>query len=68
MFRNLEAEMKRKGLTRKQLADVLGININTISAKLVGRSPLLWDEALLIADKLFKGEFDLKYLFEKAAV
>jgi transcriptional regulator with XRE-family HTH domain len=67
MYRNLEAEMKRKGISRKQFADLLGININTVSAKLTGKSPLLWNEVLLIADILFNGEFEPKYLFAKSA-
>jgi transcriptional regulator with XRE-family HTH domain len=34
MYRNLEAELKRYNITRKQLADALGINVATMSNKL----------------------------------
>lgn len=65
MYRNLEAELKRKGITRAQLAEMLGLNISTISQKLNGKSPLLYDEATTIAQKVFDGEFSPEYLFAK---
>ena len=65
MYRNLEAELKRKGITRKMLADKLGINIATVSAKLTGKAKLTFDEATTIAKQVFNGEFDVVYLFDK---
>ena len=64
MFRNLEAELKRKGITRKDLSVHLGINITTISAKLSGKRKLSFDEAASIAN-LLGGQTDLLYLFDK---
>lgn len=67
MYRNLEAELARKGVSRKMIADVLQININTVSAKLTGRSPFLWDEVEAISKHIFNDELDIKYLFDKSA-
>lgn len=65
MYRNLEAELKRKGITRKMLADKLGINIATVSAKLTGKAKLTFDEVTVITKQVFKNEFDIPYLFKK---
>jgi transcriptional regulator with XRE-family HTH domain len=63
LYRNLEAELKRKGITRRKLANLLGINIMTVSSKLNGKSELKFDEAKKIAAEL--DNQDLNYLFEK---
>lgn len=65
MYRNLEAELKRKGITRKMLADKLGINIATVSAKLTGKAKLTFDEVTVITKQVFNNEFDISYLFKK---
>lgn len=65
MYRNLEAELKRKGITRKMLADKLGINIATVSAKLTGKAKLTFDEVTVITKQVFNNEFDIPYLFKK---
>ncbi len=65
MYRNLEAELKRKGITRKMLADKLGINIATVSAKLTGKAKLTFDEVTVIAKQVFNNEFEIPYLFKK---
>ena len=65
MYRNLEAELKRKGITRKMLADKLGINIATVSAKLTGKAKLTFDEVTVITEQVFNNEFDIQYLFKK---
>lgn len=63
LYRNLEAELKRKGITRKKLAKILDINIMTVSAKLNGKSELKFDEAKKIASEL--DNQDMNYLFSK---
>lgn len=65
MYRNLEAELKRKGITRKMLADKLGINIATVSAKLTGKAKLTFDEVTVIVKQVFNNEFEIPYLFKK---
>ncbi len=62
MFRNLEAELARKGITRAELAKVLGINIATMSEKLNYNGRLKLSEAQMIRDELFP-DHTVDYLF-----
>lgn len=62
MFKNLEAELARKDITRAELAKVLGINIATMSEKLNYPRRLRLSEAQMIRDKLFP-ELSMDYLF-----
>jgi transcriptional regulator with XRE-family HTH domain len=48
MFRNLEAELKRKGVTREQLAKKLNLSINTVSRKMNGESDFSFKEIVKI--------------------
>ena len=48
MFRNLDAELKRKGMTRGDLAKAMNITPSTMSMKLNGKSGLTLNEALRI--------------------
>ena len=48
----LKARMKEKGITQKQIADVLGVAPPTVSQKLNGIRPMDLNEAKTIADKL----------------
>ncbi len=45
MYRNLEAEIVRKGLTQKKLADLINCNVSTLSLKLNGKREFTLDEA-----------------------
>lgn len=63
MYRNLEAELARKNITRVQLAQILGINVATCSEKLTKPGRLRIDEAMTIRDTLFP-DMNLDYLFE----
>ena len=63
MYCNLEAELKRKQITREQLADLLGINVATVSKKLNVPNRLKLCEALEIQEKLFP-DMDMRELFE----
>ncbi|MGE4321049.1 MAG: helix-turn-helix domain-containing protein [Acholeplasmataceae bacterium] len=62
-YPNLEAELKRHGLTREKLAELLRINISTVSSKLTGKSSISIEEAKTIADAIGENN-ELKYLFE----
>lgn len=52
MFRNLEAELKRKNVTQSELAKVLGISSNTISRKMNGESEFTLREVMKIKKTL----------------
>lgn len=64
MFPNLEAEMARKGLKRKDLASLFKGRSATVSDKLNGKTPLLLDEAYRIQSTFFP-ECTLDYLFAR---
>lgn len=52
-YKNLEAQMIIKGVTRKDLADFLQVRYATISDKLRGKSSFTLDEAISIKRKFF---------------
>ena len=63
MFRNLEAEMARKGMTKLCLAKKLGMRYPTLVDKLNGKYRLYFEEALRIRKEVCP-DLDLDYLFE----
>ena len=63
MYRNLEAELVRKNVSRAQIAEALGINVATASEKMTKPGRLKLDEAIKIRDKFFP-DLKLDYLFE----
>lgn len=63
MFRNLEAEMTRKGISRQDLAELIGVSYNTARNKIKGNNRFFFDEAYKIKEELFP-EYSLEYLFE----
>lgn len=65
MYRNLEAEMARHSIKRKNLSDEIGVKYSTISDKLNGRTPFTFDETVKIK-KTFFPELPLEYLFDKS--
>lgn len=64
MYPNLDAEMARKGLKRKDLAWMFKDRVATVSDKLNGKSPILIDEAIKIQQTYFPS-LSLEYLFKK---
>lgn len=52
MYRNLAAEMARKGATRRDVAKVLGCSPGTVSLKLRGKAILTLPEAQAIKEFL----------------
>lgn len=63
VFKNLKAEMVRKGITNERIAELLGINVCTVSAKLNSYDRLKFNEAKKIQSELFP-ECSVDYLFE----
>lgn len=67
MFRNLNAEMARKGITNAYLAKALGMTPTTLSLKLNGKSELSLKQAVQI--KTILGvDIPLETLFAKMEI
>lgn len=64
MLHNLEAEMARRNIKKKEIAEALGISERTLRNKLSGISDFTLPEATKIKDKFFPS-LDLQYLFAK---
>ncbi|XZM32562.1 helix-turn-helix domain-containing protein [Clostridium perfringens] len=63
MYNNLEAELRRKKILRKDLAENLSLTIGTISQKLNGKAPITLKEALAIKNFL-NVDIPLEKLFD----
>ncbi len=63
MFRNLEAELSRKGMSKKELSEEVGIEYKTLLNYLSGTTNINLKAMLLIKRKVFP-EFTIDYLFE----
>lgn len=63
MYPNMEAEMKRKGITALEIAKHLKIAPSTLSAKMNKRNRLKLNECVFIADSFFPG-MSIEYLFK----
>lgn len=59
---NLEAEMKRKGIKRSDIAKCIGCSIRTVYSRFNGESQWLYNECVTIRDAFFP-DSDLQYLF-----
>lgn len=62
MYRNLEAEMARAGITQREMSEKLGITATTLSFKLNGKSNLSLGECVEIKKILGTNE-PIDYLF-----
>ena len=60
---NLEAEMKRKKISRMDIANLLDVSYSTIHSRFNGNSEWLYNECVIIRDKYFPG-MELDYLFK----
>lgn len=67
MYRNLEAELARAGMTKQKLAQEIGCTPSTLSMKLGGKSPITLSEAARIKHAIGV-TVPLEELFEEAAV
>lgn len=64
MFSELRAEMARKKITIKQLADEVEVNRDTMGGKLSGKRPLYLHEAFVIQRAFFPNK-DVITLFKE---
>lgn len=62
MFKNLEAEMVRYGVSNQDLADCIGVNERTMRSFRACSSKISWEDAQKIRNKFFP-QFRLEYLF-----
>lgn len=62
---NLEAEMKRKKISRQDIARILGLSYRTIHSRFNGESEWGYSECVLIRDTYFP-DMELSYLFQTA--
>ena len=64
MFPNVKAELARKGVTLTELAEAIGMSLQTLSGRMNGKSEFTYSEAVKI--KKFLGvEIPLEILFER---
>ena len=63
MYRNLEAEIARRSMSRTDLANELGITLGTLCLKLNGKANLTLPEAKKIK-KILNCDMSIDYLFE----
>lgn len=61
MFNNLNAEIGRKRLKKKEIAEILGISTSALHLKMTGKKRFYLDEACKIAKLL--GDISVEYLF-----
>lgn len=59
---NLEMEMKSKGISRKDIAELLGLTYRTIHSRFNGASDWTFPECVKVRDTYFPGK-DLEWLF-----
>lgn len=64
MYPNLDAELARRGLKRKDLAWIFKNRIATVSDKLNGKYPISLDEAFRIKNAYFP-DLPMEYLFKR---
>lgn len=64
MYHNLEAEIARNEIKRKDVAEALGISEKTLYNKIHGESEFSISECLTIKDMFFP-ELELEQLFKK---
>lgn len=63
-YNNLEAELKRKSITREILAKELNCSLCTVSQKMTGKYDFTLSEALKIKNLL---KCSIEYLFDSAS-
>lgn len=61
-YENLRVEMARKNIGISEISRAVGMNRDTLSRKLSGKSPLYLDEAFTIQKALFS-DVDVSRLF-----
>ena len=64
MYPNLNAELARHDIHKKEIAEIWNCRLATVYDKLNGKYKVTLDEALAVRDELFP-EMDIEYLFKK---
>lgn len=65
MYPSLEAEIARRGIMKKKIAESLGISGRALSNKICGRSSFLWEEVRDIRNQFFP-DIEIDKLFARA--
>lgn len=65
MFRNLRAELTRKGINFVEFSEAVGMKYTTFRKKLTGKSEFNLNEMSAIK-KALGNDFTLEYLFDKS--
>lgn len=65
MFRNLEAEIVRKGMSYMEFASAIAMNYKTFRTKLSGKTEFCLDEMKTIKETI-GNDYTFEYLFEKS--
>ncbi len=60
--RNLEAEMARNGIIKKDIVNLIGKTYKTVQSRFNGKSEWTYEECIMIRDRLFP-TLTLDYLF-----
>ncbi|MGL4571826.1 MAG: helix-turn-helix domain-containing protein [Clostridium sp.] len=66
MYRELLGNLAKKGMSKKELAEIVGITEKTLFNKLNGKSDFTWSEVKRIR-KVVAPEVSLEKLFEKVS-
>lgn len=66
MFKNIELEIFKSGLSKKEIAADLGMGYNTFLLKLSGKAYFTLDEAMKLK-AILKSDLSIEELFDKNA-
>lgn len=66
MHNNLQAEIKRKNISKRVIASSIGKSYNTLNLKISGKYSFTYDEALKIQEEFFP-EIEIKELFKQVS-
>lgn len=66
MFRNIEIIIFQKGLSKREIAQKLGMTYNTLLLKLSGKATFTLDEALKLKE-ILGSSLSIEELFDPAA-
>lgn len=65
MFKNLQAEMIREGLTNENIAEALNLTPHTVRRKMNGEIGITISEAKIIKSLFKKTDFTIDFLFQE---
>ncbi len=66
MYQRVEVWIARSGMTRRELAQSIGMSYNTLNAKLRGKSNFTLDEATRLKE-ILRADETIEALFERSA-